>query len=150
MAAKTKKKRGNIFLKVIISMIMATFIGFGVGFFYFAPKLTGNHVSIKVTTNGIRLLSPEEMAGSKAAGFSDVWEKGVSPKDIPALKGDERKKNDEEKADDEGIQIEPPIGDLTDRANDGEASGSITPVAPPANPTGNDTNYTTNSRQRDE
>lgn len=158
MVIKKQKKRRKIFFPVLILMAIAIVLGFGVGVFFFAPKITGKHVSVKVGVRGVRLLTAEELANGRNVGFSDVWEKGVNPKDIPALK-DDRPKQDDDEEKPAVKKEEQPTATPDDTENTGAAENpahSDLPApaqrveAAPESRANNDPNYTMNSRKRDE
>jgi len=150
-----QKKKKWVFLIVPLAVIFSTVLGFGVGHLFFSPKITGNkRFKLDIGVHGIRMVDPDEKKGDDLE-FNDVWEKGVSPNDIPSLSPNGRRgnsgggttNNDDSSQDDENIQLDegddlPTVEETPEQSTPSATQGS--------SPAGNTPAYTDNSRKRNE
>ena len=148
MARKMKKM---VFFVVPLGVIFMVILGFGVGHLLFSAKITGNkRYKLDIGVHGIRMIDPDEKRSDEDLKFNDVWEKGVSPKDIPSLPGEGRRNTSSGGADNRDENVEDVDEAIIDGNNE-SATGVIqepttnNTSTSPANPA-----YTDNSRKRNE
>jgi|GEM_PF-2382849 len=167
MNKEQKRKKGTVKVILITFIGLVIFVvgGFLVGFFFFAPKLTGrNDLSLDIGLQGIRILDPENVKEAEDAGFADVWETGVSKNDIPSLKsnsstkkstssssssnnstGSDSSKNESSSMDTENETAE----NSGENTTNGDGHATTPSVETPTQDQGN-SGYRTEGRRRDE
>ena len=114
-----QKKKRLVFLIVPLALIFSVCVGFGVGHIFLTPQIIKNkNFKLDIGIHGVRLIDPDEKK-PEDSDFSDVWQKGVSKKDIPPLRSGSGKRNSSSGAD---------IDNEAQNANDLDVDNSTTPA----------------------